>query len=118
LVERPPPPTPPSSVAAAETEYLSQLYDVIGAALGATVTGVADFAHDQTCVRIFDRSRITFYCAEGLKELARDQMADSAYFVSLLDEFANGLFHDYTAAGLSGMQRLLNTVKAAQTLQL
>ena len=118
LILRPQPPAPPSGVAAGETEYVSQLYDVIGEALGVIVSGTKDFAHSSFYVRFFDRSRITFYCAEGLKELARDQMADTAFFDTLLDEFADGLFHDYTAHGLTGMQRLLNTVKAAQALQL
>jgi hypothetical protein len=118
LVGRPPPPTPPSSVAAGETEYVTQLYGVIGEALGATILGTADFEHHAVYARLFDRSRITFYCAEGLKELARDQMADATYFDTLLDEFTNGLYYNYTAPNLTGMQRLTETVKAAQTLQL
>lgn len=118
LIDRPPPPTPPSAVAAGETEYVTQLYDVIGEALGATISGTADFAHHPVYARLFDRSRITFYCAEGLKELARDHMADATYFETLLEEFTNGLFHNYTAPHLTGMQRLSETVKAAQALQL
>jgi hypothetical protein len=72
LIERPTPPTPPSAVAAGETEYVNQLYGVIGEALGATISKVEDFADHPNHARLFDRSRITFYCAEGLKELARD----------------------------------------------
>jgi hypothetical protein len=118
LLDRPPPPTPPSTVAAGETEYVTQLYDVIGEALGTTISGKADFADHAIYLRLFDRSRITFYCAEGLKELARDQMSDAAYFDTLLEEFTNGLFHNYTAPQLTGMQRLSETVRAAQALQL
>ncbi|RQH07647.1 ABC-three component system protein [Bradyrhizobium sp. RP6] len=118
LIDRPPPPTPPSAVAASETEYVRQLYQVISADIGKAVSSIADFADYQVHARLFDRSRITFYCAEGLKELARDQMADTAYFDTLLQEFVDGLYHDYTARSLSGLQRLLNTVKAAQSLQL
>lgn len=118
LIQRPAPPAPPSAVAAGETEYVNQLYDVFGESLGTPVSQAADFAHDSHLIRLFDRSRITFYCAEGLKELARDQMADTAYFDTLLEEFVNGLFHDYTESGLTGMQRLTNTIKAAQSLQL
>jgi hypothetical protein len=118
LIERPPAPNPPSSVAAAETEYVSQLYEVIGEALGIKVSDTATFAHHTGHMRLFDRSRITFYCAEGLKELARDQMADAAYFETLLEEFSDGLYHDYTTLGLTGLQRLTSTVKAAQSLQL
>ena len=118
LIERPPPPTPPSSVAAGETEYVSQLFAVIGEALNSEISETTDFASTSVYARLFDRSRITFYCAEGLKELARDQMADTAYFDTLLDEFTNGLFHNYTALELTGMQRLISTIQAAQALQL
>lgn len=118
LINRPPVPTPPSSVAAGETEYIKQLYEVIGEDLNVKISDTADFAFHISHTRLFNRSRITFYCAEGLKELARDQMADTGYFDTLLDEFINGLFHDYTASGMSGMQRLVATVKAAQSLQL
>ena len=118
LIDRPPPPTPPSEVAAGETEYVAQLYEVIGEALGTKVSQAADFAHQASYARLFDRSRITFYCAEGLKELARDHMADAAYFDTLLEEFTNGLFHNYTAPLPTGMQRLSETIKAAQGLQL
>lgn len=118
LIERPPPPTPPSLVAASESEYINQLFQVIGADLGKRITAAADFSDHQSHAQLFDRSRITFYCAEGLKELARDQMADTAYFDTLLFEFRDGLYYDYSASGISGLQRLINTVKGAQALQL
>lgn len=118
LIDRPPAPKPPSTVATGETEYVGQLYEAIGEALGVKVSDPADFADFPAHTRLFNRSRITFYCAENLKELARDHMADSSYFDTLLDEFTDGLFHDYTAPGLSGLQRLSATVRAAQSLQL
>jgi hypothetical protein len=118
LVDRPPPPTPPSLVTPGETEYIRQLYEIIGQDIGKNVASLSDFAGHNPHVRLFDRSRITFYCAEGLKELARDQMADVAFFDTLLDEFTNGLYHDYTAPNLTGLQRLIGTVKASQALQL
>lgn len=109
---------PPSSVAPGETEYIGQLYDVIGEDIGRKVSDTSDFANYDSHTRLFDRSRITFYCAEGLKELARDQMADAAFFDTLLDEFSDGLYHNYTAPSLTGLQRLTSTVTAAQALQL
>jgi hypothetical protein len=45
-------------------------------------------------------------------------MADAAYFDTLLDEFCDGLYHNYTASDLNGLRRLAGTVTAAQTLQL
>ncbi|MBR1179183.1 hypothetical protein JQ617_34825 [Bradyrhizobium sp. KB893862 SZCCT0404] len=58
LIERPPPPAPPSAVAAGETEYVTQLYEVIGEALGAKVASASDFADHASYTRLFDRSRI------------------------------------------------------------
>jgi Restriction endonuclease len=118
LIQRPPPPQPPSEVAAEETAYVTQLYAVIAEQLGIDIKAVADFAQNQQMQRIFDRSRITFYSAEGLKELARDQMADAAFFDSLLGFFKDGLFYTYSNMGQSGLHRLSATVQAAQSLQL
>ncbi len=77
LIDRPPPPQPPSTVAPEETVYVTQLYEIIAEKLGVSVSAVADFASSPEMSRLFDRSRITFYSAEGLKELARDRMADA-----------------------------------------
>ncbi|MDE5455241.1 hypothetical protein GWE18_20810 [Bradyrhizobium sp. CSA112] len=118
LIDRPPPPTPPSLVSPAEAGYVRQLYNVIGEDIGKKVSDLSDFADHNSHTRLFDRSRITFYCAEGLKELARDQMADASYFDTLLEEFSGGLYHNYSAPNLTGMQRLANTVMASQALQL
>ena len=118
LVERPPVAAPPSTAMPLETAYIEQLYGVIGEKLNIQVNAPADFAHDGPLRTLFDRSRITFYFAEGLKELARDQMADAQFFTTLLDEFSDGLYHYYTAAGATGLQRLLETLKASQALQL
>ncbi len=118
LIERPPPPEPPSSVAPTESGYINQLFEVIGEAMKATISGPSDFAHLAAYKGIFERSRITFYCAEGLKELARDQMADPTFFQTLIGEFREGLFYTYTTIGEAGLDRLRNTVKAAQSLQL
>ena len=67
---------------------------------------------------LYNRSRITFYSAEGLKELARDQMANAAFFDTLLDAFESGLYHSYTNLQIKGLPKLQATVTAAQSLQL
>ncbi|MGK9165044.1 restriction endonuclease [Inquilinus limosus] len=118
LIERAKPPTPPSEVTPGETGYVCQLFEVIAAEIGSPISAVEDFSHLDKHRRLFDRSRITFYCAEGLKELARDQMADVGFFDTLLDEFRNGLYHWYSETNATGYQRLTNTVKGAQQLQL
>lgn len=118
LIQRPPATTPPSTADPLEATYIAQLYAVISEALQTNVSAPQDFAHDGKLRALFDRSRITFYFAEGLKELARDQMADPQFFETLLEEFGDGLYHHYTTSGLTGLQRLIDTVKASQALQL
>ena len=118
LINRPAPPSPPSTVAPQETLYVTQLYAVIAERLGVDVASVADSAQSPAMQKLFDRSRITFYSAEGLKELARDQMADATFFDTLLGHFRDGLFHAYTTSGQTGLARLQNTVQASQSLQL
>ncbi|PZQ51848.1 ABC-three component system protein [Novosphingobium sp. TCA1] len=118
LIERDPPPKPPSQVDAAESVYIEQLYRVIGECLGLAVGSLDDFAGQDRFRALFERSRITFYSAEGLKELARDTMLDTQFFDSLLGEFRNGLYYDYTETGITGHERLVRTVRAAQKLQL
>lgn len=117
LIERPPPATPPSQVCEAERGYVGELFKVIGEMTSETVTGEADFAGDAEARNLFERSRMTFYSAEGLKELARDQMADAKYFDDLLGEFKHGLYYTYSAPADSGYVRLSDTVKAAQMQQ-
>ncbi|MDH7794609.1 MULTISPECIES: ABC-three component system protein [unclassified Beijerinckia] len=117
LIQRPKPPQPPSAVAPGENQYVAQLLTVVAKDLGQPVSGLADFLHSDKHRKLFDRSRLTFYCAEGLKELARDQMADKGYFDMLFDEFSDGLYHWYTGSP-DGYDRLVSTIKAAQSLQL
>ena len=82
------------------------------------VSATADFSSNPEMWRLFNRSRVTFYSAEGLKELARDQMADASFFETFLQHFADGLFHTYTRDWSSGLCRLQATAQAAQSLQL
>ncbi len=118
LIERAAPPAPPSEVTPGETGYVTQLFEVIGEQIGTPVSALEDFVHIGKHRRLFDRSRLTFYSTEGLKELARDQMADVRFFDGLLKEFCDGLFYWYSDAHRSGYQRLLNTVKGAQQIDL
>lgn len=117
LIDRPKPSEPPSEVAAGENEYVTQLMEVISVDIGHTVTNLTDFLHSDKHRHLFDRSRLTFYHAEGLKELARDQMADIAFFDTLLKEFHDSLYHWHTGEP-DGYQRLIETVKASQQIDL
>lgn len=118
LIDRPTAQAPPSVVAATEARYIEQLYAVIGSNLKTEIKGIPDFEHSKYHSVLFTRSRITFYSAEGLFELARDQFANTVLFDSLLEEFENGLAFSYTEPGDEPIERLKKTVQAAQSLQL
>lgn len=118
LIDRPRPATPPSSVAEAERGYVGELFKVIGEMTGAPINNEGDFAANAKAKSLFQRSRMTFYSAEGLKELARDQMANAGYFDELLGEFRHGLYYTYSAPAETGYIRLTETVKAAQIQQI
>ena len=117
LIERPEPPKPPSEVTPGENQYVTQLFEVISSDIGYTVADLNDFQHSKKHRLLFDRSRLTFYHAEGLKELARDQMADIAFFDTLQKEFHDGLYYWHTSEP-DGYPRLIETVKASQSIQL
>jgi hypothetical protein len=118
LIDRPAPPQPPSVVATAEARYIEQLYSVISSDLQKKVQCVTDFESNKYHAGLFTRSRLTFYSAEGLFELARDQFANPVLFDSLVEEFEHGLVYTYTEPSAEPIERLKNTVQAAQSLQL
>jgi hypothetical protein len=118
LINRPPPPKPPSQVAPEEAGYVRQLFEVIAEHIGMPVSVLSDFVHHGTMKGLFERARLTFYCAEGLKELARDHIVDEMYYNTLQQEFADGLYYTYVAAHPSGLERLLRTIDSAIKLQL
>lgn len=118
LIDRPKPAVPPSKVAGKERLYIQRLFDVISEMSGSTVTCEADFISAPAPLHLYKRSRLSFYSAEGLKELARDNMDRVEFFEDLLTEFQNGLFYHYTGGAASGYARLTETIKAAQVQQI
>jgi len=118
LIDRGPPPSPPSVVAPTEQNYIRQLCKVISELTGQTIRAEADFSNHAKFIDLYRRSRLTFYSAEGLKELARDRIGDPSYFDSLLQEFTDGLYHTYTSPFKNGRERLARTVVAAQAQQI
>lgn len=118
LVDRPKPAMPPSVIAPTEQGYVQQLYNIIAELMGTDIQKEADFDGHKMSSLLFKRSRASFYSAEGLKELARDQMDDEKYFDDLLDRFETGLYYTYSGPAPNGYDRLSATVKAAQLQQI
>lgn len=116
LFERGPPPTPPSEVAPAEIVYIRRLYDAIAEYLKRIVDKPSDFHDHETCKALFERARLTFYSAEGLKELARDQMREERYFLTLMDELYDAIHMTYLMERENGLARLMHVVQQAMMI--
>jgi hypothetical protein len=114
LTERPPAPAPPSTIAEEERAYVQQLFQVISEMISAPVKAEDDFASHSKSATLFERSRITFYSAEGLKRLAHDQMHQVEFFHDLVTQFGDGLYHTYNGPAANGHERLRLTINAAQ----
>lgn len=117
LVERPKPSAAPSLIAEKERTYIRQLFEVIGEMTGSSIKQESDFKGQRKPALLFERSRASFYSAEGLKELARDQMDQVEFFDDLLGQFRTGLYYTYTAPAANGHERIRSTVQAAQVQQ-
>lgn len=118
LIDRPPSRKPPSEVEPMELGYVRQLFDIIGQRHNIPVGCADDLAPLNGARKIFERARLAFYCAEGLRTLARDQMNNEDFFATLLDEFHDGLFMTYQLGYGDGMERMMRTVEQAGLLQL
>lgn len=118
LVERPPPPMPPSEVDPIELKYVTQIYDGIAERFGVVVKCPEDFKGNTLATSIFQRARLTFYSAEGLKQLCRDSMDSADYFETLLDEFFDGLFMTYSMDYKDSLLRMMKTIEQAGVMQL
>jgi hypothetical protein len=97
---------------------VQRLYEAIAERLKLTIDTASDFHHDATCRAIFERARLTFYSAEGLKELARDQMREERYFSTLMDDLYDAVHMTYLMPRDDGIERLMYTVQQAMVVDL
>lgn len=100
-----------------ETRYIAQIYEAFSSYLRFTVKSPLDFSNKHFLVEQFNQARISFYCAESLKEFARDNLLDDLYFSSLMNQFYSGIC--YTANNphhKDGLERMIKTIEMAQTL--
>ena len=72
LPARPPKAAPPVNLLAHENRYVSQLFAVYAERRGVGTVDLASLDIEPRDRRHFDTCRLQFYCAESLKEFARD----------------------------------------------
>ena len=117
LNPRPKPTPPPAQPTSGETPYIQQFYEAVADHLDRTINGLASFSDQKHIVGNFHYARTCFYSVESLKEFARDNALDEAYFEDLADQFYEGLQITLIAPHADGYQRLQSASNAAQTIQ-
>lgn len=119
MIMLPPPPPPPSEVdETVELVYVTQIYDVISEQLNKTVSGTEDFSSEDYLLYIFEKARLAFYSAEGLKETIRDRLDAEESFFELMDEYFNALELTYRKPAKHGLERMERTQENALNLPL
>jgi hypothetical protein len=118
LNKRPKPLLPPSEIDNREVRYVEQIYEAFSEHLRQPITQQQDFNDQKHLKNCFDKARVGFYCAESLKEFARDSLPDESFFTDLIDEFDEGLELTAKAVYPDGYERIMKTSEMALQLQL
>ena len=106
---------PPAEPTEAESLYLRKLLDAYGDHLGQPVAVSEELAPHSELKGHYNRQRVLFYCAESLRNFARDR-TPSRTFVSLQEDVYNGVIDICESAHLDALVRLRKTVSAAGQL--
>jgi hypothetical protein len=88
LPARPASPLPPTAPLAHESRYVTQLFGAYAERRGGGTVDLGNLDHEPSDRRHFDRCRQQFYCAESLKEFARDATR-AGTFEALQDDVLN-----------------------------
>jgi hypothetical protein len=117
LKKRPKSILPPDNIEPREIRYIEQMYEAFSEHLRTVVNSQEDFRNKRHLQHCFGKAREGFYCAESLKEFARDSYEEN-YFSEILDEFNEGL--DLTVNGNfpDGYERIIKTSEMALQLQI
>jgi len=110
LPPREEPEPPPLEPTEAESLYLRKLFDAYSDNTGQTITVVDDLSPDLLVHH--DRQRVLFYCAEQLRNFARDRTPPRT-FDSLQDDVYNGVIDVCEAAYADALVRLRTTISTA-----
>ncbi len=103
---------PPDVPAESESLYLRKLLDAYGDSLGKAIKVLEDLVAFPDLVTHYRRQRVRFYCAESLRNFARDRTPPRT-FDSLQDDVYNGVIDVCDADYSDGLVRLRMTMTAA-----
>lgn len=117
LPSRPLPTEPPAAQDAAESRYISQLFEAYGESLGVQVSAVNDLSSNQVLLDDFERQRERFWHAESLRNFARDTVP-AGTFDSLKDEVHDGVVDVCNDSHPHGLKRMRAVVSHSAVLSL
>lgn len=109
------PEAPPEEPTEAESLYLRKLLDAYSDHLGKRVTVSEELAPHPELDGHYNRQRVLFYCAESLRNFARDRTPPRT-FDSLQDDVYHGVIDICEAAHADALARLRATVSTAGLL--
>lgn len=118
LKPRPQSQVPPPEVDVSETRYVEQIYEAFSDHLKAPIKDPSGFAHRIDMKNNFHKARVSFYCAESLKEFSRDSLPDDEYFVDLKEQILEGISITVDKLHADGYARLVETTEKAVTVQI
>ena len=109
------PSPPPADVQPIESRYVHQLYDVYSEAAGKKVDSQPSLATEPAYEQDFLRQRERFYCAEALRNFARDNVPEGTYD-ALKTEAYHGVIDTCEADYPDGLTRLRETLNRSVSL--
>lgn len=118
LKPRPPAPKPPPTIAACEMKYIQKMFEAFADHTKTDISSDTDFNHIKHLRHFFSYSRECFYCAESLKEFARDNLPDDTDYVDFENQILEGIQITLNAPHQDGYCRMSKTCEKAQEVQI
>lgn len=104
---------PPSDIQQHEARYVQQLLEAYGDHAANKNFAMTDLPTNPDFLRHFDRSRERFYCAEILREFARDNLPEDVTFEQVQEQIYDAVVDVAEAAHSTGLERVNATVSAS-----
>ncbi len=112
LPSRPTSEQPPVSLNPTEARYTTQLFAVYAERRGAASVDLASLDKEPAERRHFDRCRVQFYCAESLREFARDPTQPGT-FEGIQEDVLQTVTPDLDGTYANSFERVNNVLKTA-----
>lgn len=107
---------PPAEIAPQETRYVEQLLEAYRDNTNDAALELTGLPSLEKLFRHFQRSRERFYCAETLREFAKDSLPDGTTFTAVQDQVFDAVVDVVESDHACGLTRLDATTRTAQSI--